>query len=124
LKDDSIAVSRRALSRSSGERRYSDIKASRLSIQAVQSADGKEQREHEQPDAQPHHVVAQLRGGDDPWRKLPADDLDRNQHRAEGENDERQRERDDGLGHRGLAGDPAAADVPAGGRIEGAPATE
>ena len=78
----------------------------------VQAADGEQHREHVQADRVTDDPVAQQRGGDDARRELAARDLDRDQQRAEREDDERERQRDDGLEHRPRAFDPKPGDVP------------
>jgi hypothetical protein len=82
-------------------------------LEAIERHHGEDQREDEQADAVLDDPVAQERRGDDSRGQLPAGNLNRDRQRAEREDHERQRERDDGLIERLRAGDAEPSQAPA-----------
>jgi len=68
-------------------------------FQPRQCTRGKQQRRDEQADGEPDRIIAQQRGCDDPRRELSAGNLNCNEQRAEREDHEGERQRDDRLQH-------------------------
>ena len=87
-------------------------------VEPVERHDREDEREHEQSDAVADDVVAQQRGRDDARRQLASGDLDRDEQRPEGEDQERQGQGDGRLVERLRAGNAQPGQAPAEPRVQ------